>query len=149
MWDTAGGERFRTLTNNFYRNTDGVLLVYSGEDLYTFDNLQGWISDASQHIATCEWALIGNKNDLHNEIEKSRIEKFCEAYPTKSFYSTSAKTGENVLKAFKSLIIAIHRKHVKHSSPRLSPKNNTVVDTVNVGATSVGQQKRVDSNCCS
>ena len=149
MWDTAGGERFRTLTNNFYRNADGVLLVYSVEDLYTFDNLQGWINDASQHdIATCEWALIGNKNDLHSEIEKSRIEKFCEAYPTKLFFSTSAKTGENVLKAFKNLIFAIHRKHVKHSSPRLLPKN-TVVDTVHVGATTVGKQKRKDSNCCS
>lgn len=149
MWDTAGGERFRTLTNNFYRNADGILLVYSVEDLYTFDNLQGWINDASQHITTCEWALIGNKNDLHCEIEKSRIQKFCEASPTKLFFSTSAKTGENVLKAFKDLIFTIHRKHVKHSSPRPSPKNNTVVDTVNVGATAVGKEKKNDFNCCS
>ena len=139
------------MTNNFYRNADGVLLVYSVEDSYTFDNLQGWINDASQHVNldTCEWALIGNKCDLYSEIETSRVEKFCEQSPTKLFFPTSAKTGENVIRALKNLIFAIHKKHMKHSSPQSSAKNNTVIDsTVNI-ATTGGKLKKNDSNCCS
>ena len=38
------------------------------------------------------------------------VDKFCEEYPTKLFFSTSAKTGENVFDAFKNLIVAIHKK---------------------------------------
>ena len=122
------------------------------EDSYTFDNLPGWINDASQHVTldTCEWALIGNKCDLNSEIETSRVEKFCEASPTKLFFPTSAKTGENVLKAFRNLIFTIHRTRVKHLSPQPPAKTNTVIDsTVNAQATTGNKQKKNDSNCCS
>lgn len=75
LWDTAGGERFRTLTNTFYRQAHGALLVYSVEDSYTFENLKDWIEDAESHISmeTFEWALIGNKSDLTNEVGKERV----------------------------------------------------------------------------
>ena len=141
------------MTNNFYRNADGVLLVYSVEDSYTFDNLQGWINDASQYVRldTCEWALIGNKCDLRSEIEKIRIEKFCEQAPAKSFFLTSAKTGENVMKAFRNFIINIHKKRVKclPSQPQ-AQKNATVDSAINIEATTTtgGKQPKQDS-CCS
>ena len=64
LWDTAGGEKSRKviITNDyFYCNTDGVVLVYSVDDLYTFDSLQYWAAYALQFIPTCEWALIRNK----------------------------------------------------------------------------------------
>ena len=158
LWDTAGGERFRTLTNNFYRNADGVLLVFSVEDAYTFDNLQGWIIDASQYVKldTCEWALLGNKCDLRSEIEKSRIEKFCEQLPNKSFYATSARSGENVMRAFKSLISSIHSKrHVKSWSLKSQEQKNAKIDSaisteanITTRLSTDDKQKRRDS-CCS
>ena len=76
LWDTAGGERFRTLTNNFYRDADGAMLVYSVEDSYTFENLKDWIEDALPYINqdTFEWALIGNKCELNNDVGKERVE---------------------------------------------------------------------------
>ena len=157
LWDTAGGERFRTLTNNFYRNADGVLLVFSLEDVYTFDNLQGWIIDASQYVKldTCEWALLGNKCDLRSEIEKARIEKFCEQSPNKSFYATSAKSGENVMRAFKSLISSIHSKrHVKNWPLKSREQKNAKIDSAisreaNITTISTGDEQKKQDSCCS
>ena len=151
LWDTAGSERFRTLTNNFYRNADGVLLVFCVEDSYTFDNLQGWITDASQHliIDKCEWALIGNKSDLQNEVEKKRIESLLKQLNIKLFYYVSAKTGENVMHAFNTLITTIHEKRVKHSSGPPAPKNTVIDSAVKIEATTttVGDKQKT-SGCC-
>lgn len=149
LWDTAGSERFRTLTNNFYRNTDGILLVFCVEDSYTFDNLHGWISDASQHIPidSCEWAVIGNKCDLQNEVEKTRIDTLLEKLKIKLFYRVSAKTGENVMEAFNKLVVTIHQKRVKRSPQQ---RKDTIIDSaVQIESTSTtGNKQKTSGSCC-
>ena len=32
IWDTAGQDKYKTITQNYYRNSDGVLIVYSIDD---------------------------------------------------------------------------------------------------------------------
>ena len=147
LWDTAGNERFRTLTNNFYRNADGVLLVFCVEDSYTFDNLQGWISDALQYLSLdkCEWALIGNKYDLDNIVEKDRIEALMERLDIKLFYHVSAKTGERVMKAFNKLIVTIHEKRVKRLPEQPRRSDSTVKIESTTGLTT---SKRKTGSCC-
>lgn len=150
LWDTAGNERFRTLTNNFYRNTDGILLVYSVEDTYTFDNIHGWISDASQHVAidSCEWALVGNKCDMYfTDSDRTRIKTLREQLNIKVFYFVSAKTGEKVMEAFKKLIVAIHEKHVRQSPPPQSEKTTVIDSTVKLEPPTSKQKNR--GSCCS
>jgi small GTP-binding protein len=29
VWDTAGQDKYKTITQNYYRNSDGVLIVFS------------------------------------------------------------------------------------------------------------------------
>lgn len=141
LWDTAGGERFRTLTNNFYRDAHGAMLVYSVEDSYTFENLNNWIVDASPYINPdiFEWALIGNKCDLNNEIEKGRVEARLQQLEANIFYHVSAKTGENVMQVFKKLISTIHIR----SSPSPSTPRTTRIDLTGP-ATTNGKR----GSCC-
>ena len=110
LHDTGGGERFRTLTSNFYRNADAAILMYSVEDQYTFENLQEWIENAqdSVDLDNFVWALVGNKCDLPLEIEHDHILDKCEFLGTKLSFFTSAKTGENVQAAFEEIVEAIH-----------------------------------------
>jgi len=148
LWDTGGGERFRTLTNNFYRNADGALLVYCLEDNYTFENLQEWIDDASNHVSmdTFKWALIGNKCDLPNEVEKARVEARCEQLQTKLFYSVSAKTGHNVMKSFNDLIIAIHKKQHGQQQAHVTATSSDKVRVDSVGSSP--SSKTSKGGCC-
>lgn len=110
LHDTGGGERFRTLTSNFYRNADAAILMYSVEDQYTFENLQEWIENAqdSVDLDNFVWALVGNKCDLPLEIEHDNILDKCEFLGTKLSFFTSAKTGENVKAAFEEIVEAVH-----------------------------------------
>ena len=118
LWDTGGGERFRTLTSNYYHDAHGALLVYCVEDVYTFESLQQYIEEAKLYVdvSSFVWAIVGNKADLNPEVEKERIEAQCKNLQTNLSFSVSAKTGDNVTKAFDDLITSIHRKI--HSRPR-------------------------------
>ncbi|MCL4144620.1 UNVERIFIED_CONTAM: hypothetical protein GTU68_034652, partial [Idotea baltica] len=43
IWDTAGTERFRTITPVYYRNVDGVLLVFDITDSQSFETINYWV----------------------------------------------------------------------------------------------------------
>ena len=125
--DTGGGERFRTLTSNFYRNADAALLMYSVEDRYTFENLQEWIEDA-QNIVDSEnfiWALVGNKSDLGREVEDHRVKARCEQLSTRLSFFTSAKTGSNVIESLERVVTQIHRKRLGTSNNNAAPKKTS------------------------
>merc|ERR1711934_947193 len=102
IWDTAGQEKFRSITRSYYRGAAGALLVYDITRRETFEHLQSWLEDcrrySNQNIVIM---LIGNKCDLENKREVSTEEgqQFA-ADNGLTFLETSAKTAENVEAAF-------------------------------------------------
>lgn len=81
IWDTAGQEKYRTLSNTFYRDCAICLIVYDITDRSTLETARWWynecqrlnppcISDFSPHNV----ALIGNKLDLDHLREISTEE---------------------------------------------------------------------------
>ena len=40
IWDTAGEERFRNLTNQYYNRTDGIILVFDLTNINTMYNIK-------------------------------------------------------------------------------------------------------------
>lgn len=48
--DTAGQERFRTLTTAYYRGAMGILLVYDVTNLDSFDHLTYWLKNIQEVI---------------------------------------------------------------------------------------------------
>ena len=98
IWDTSGQERFHSLTQNFYRGSDGILFVFDVTNKESFHNLEYWLNEAKEDDV--KKILIGNKIDLPSRtISKERMENLGKRYNLKSF-ETSAKTGENVEKIF-------------------------------------------------
>ena len=142
LWDTGGCERHRALTNNFFRKAHGALLVYCVEDGYTFENLQKWIDEASKHVPVeaFVWAVIGNKCDLPNEVEKIKVEGLCEQLETKLFYSVSAKTGTNVMEAFQDVVTTVHNTY-QHQLPKPSNNVDIIIDQTT--------RNRPPGPCCS
>ncbi|KAI9601909.1 hypothetical protein KEM48_001197 [Puccinia striiformis f. sp. tritici PST-130] len=62
--DTAGQERFRTITTAYYRGAMGILLVYDVTDEKSFENIRNWHANIDQHASEgVNKILIGNKSD--------------------------------------------------------------------------------------
>ena len=106
--------------------------MYCVEDGYTFENLQKWIEEASKHVPneSFVWAVIGNKCDLPNEVEKLKVEALCEQLETKLFYSVSAKTGQNVMEAFSDVVTTIH--NTCHQHPKANSNTPIKIDPVTI-----------------
>ena len=105
IWDTSGQERYRSITQNFYRNANGILFIFDITKKETFDNIKIWLTDSEN----CEdnkvtKMLIGNKIDLENKrkIDNETIKKFAEKKEMK-YFEASAKEGINIDNIFREL----------------------------------------------
>ena len=48
IWDACGQERLRALTANYYRNADGIMLLFDLTQISNFNNLQNWIESVQE-----------------------------------------------------------------------------------------------------
>ncbi|KAK0735074.1 P-loop containing nucleoside triphosphate hydrolase protein [Lasiosphaeria miniovina] len=65
LWDTAGTERFRSVSRSYYRGAAGAILVYDVTSQNTFANLQPFLNDARALASpNLSLLLVGNKLDL-------------------------------------------------------------------------------------
>ena len=62
--DPAGQERYKALTKNFLRNSDGVLFIFDLSNRQTFDDLEEWFNFYKEGNEKVIGMLIGNKCDL-------------------------------------------------------------------------------------
>ena len=65
LQDTAGQERFRTLTPSYYRGGQGVIMVYDVTNRQTFAKLDMWLSEVDTYSTKPNIVrmLVGNKID--------------------------------------------------------------------------------------
>ena len=104
IWDTAGEERFRSITKSIYKNTHGVLFVYDITQKDTFANVKHWIKDTENIDREIRGVIVGNKIDLPDRvISKIDLDEIGEKYKM-PVIETSAKEGTNVNECFELLI---------------------------------------------
>ena len=105
IWDTVGQERFRTITKSFFKGAHAIVLIFSVIDSDSFNNVRKWITQI-RDSADKDVILIlaGNKNDCEDrKVDKSEAEELANEFDIK-YFDCSAKTGENINKAFEELI---------------------------------------------
>lgn len=94
MWDTAGQEQFRSLTRNFFQNSDGAIVVYDVNDRISFYKVKEWMESVLNNSGeNVKMALVGNKIDLEREVTFSEGREFANFY-NMMYFETSAK--ENI-----------------------------------------------------
>uniref|UniRef100_A0A9J2Q8D3 Uncharacterized protein n=1 Tax=Ascaris lumbricoides TaxID=6252 RepID=A0A9J2Q8D3_ASCLU len=106
LWDTAGQEKFRSITRSYYRNSVGVIVVYDISNRATFEHVAQWLNEAEVNVGgpqpgQCVFQLVGHKADLNADRQVMYEEgEYFAKYHRIKFIETSAVTGENVQEAF-------------------------------------------------
>ena len=123
LWDTAGQETYKSITRSYFRGASGALLVYDITRRSTFEHATAWLYDlrqiAEEGIVVI---LVGNKSDLASSnsvtsgtmnseaqglgtknqraVTIDEAEDWCEKNGVMTYVETSARSGQNVEKAF-------------------------------------------------
>ena len=100
LWDTAGQEIFHSLTKNFYRKADGIIIVYDITNKESFERIQDWVKSVYDNTDTykeIQMIIVGNKIDLEERREVSKEEGLkIGKYFEIDFFEASAKNAEGV-----------------------------------------------------
>lgn len=103
VWDTSGQERFRSITQSYYRGAHAAIIVYDISSIDSFRAVPGWLEGVMKHCSESVLVmLLGNKSDLafKRQVHESVVQEFVEEHKIPLFYEVSAKSGSNVEEAF-------------------------------------------------
>ncbi|KAM9969186.1 hypothetical protein ACTFIR_001013 [Dictyostelium discoideum] len=134
LWDTAGQEKYNSITESFYKGAIGALIVYNIADRNSFNNLEKWLKkfreNAHQDYGIM---LVGNKSDLKEYREVSTLEgkQFAEKHYMQ-FIETSALDSNNVETAFNNLFNYIYYSLFRNKTMTLDCNNNNGNNNSNI-----------------
>ena len=111
IWDTAGQDRFRAITKNYYKGSHGIILIYDITNTQSFENVKTWVNQIREEASSNVIIYIaGNKVDMEDErkVDREDGEKLAEelGFP---FVETSAKNGININETFEDLVERIDK----------------------------------------
>ena len=126
IWDTAGQDRFRAITKNYYKGANGIILIYDVTNVQTFENVKNWITQIKEEAnPNVVIYLAGNKIDLPEElrvVQTDEGQKMAEEFQL-PFMEASAKEGVNVNEIFQELVEKIDEVFSKVEAPQGAKKN--------------------------
>ena len=106
IWDTAGQEKFRSLTKIFIKDAKIVIFVYDITTKKSFEEVDFWVKTVKDILGTEPvFGLAGNKKDLFQfeQVEEEAGHEKAKDIGAQ-FKLTSAKTGSGINDFMQSLL---------------------------------------------
>ena len=106
IWDTAGQDRFRSITKNYYKGAHGIVLIYDITEKKSFANVKNWMDQIKEEVSDrVTIILVGNKIDdeEHRAVQTEEGKNLAKELGL-MFFECSAKSGENIDSTFNELV---------------------------------------------
>jgi len=108
IFDTAGEERFRSISKNYFASADGILILYDISNDESFKSIKGWIENIKENVNLSEIGLIivGNKCDIpeNEKVINDLMVKDLEKNLNVKIIEASAKSNINVTEIFMLIV---------------------------------------------
>lgn len=144
IFDTAGQERFNSITTSLFQKVQGIVLVYDISNEESFRNINNWILKIKDNFLNVQYILVGNKCDLEKEriISKKDGMNLAKKYNFK-FFETSSKTGQNLNEAIIELVSDIYKNFTKFNY-----ENNILLNDNNDKISILSNYNGSHKKCC-
>ena len=110
IFDTAGQERFRSITSSYFHMSDYYFVVFDLTNKNSLDSIPDWLQQLKKEKENPRYIILGNKDDIKkNQIPNEEINKTLDNLGTikinkENFLRVSAKSGKNIDEAFNFMI---------------------------------------------
>ena len=137
IWDTAGQEKFRSLTPMYYRSAAIAILCFDLTNSASFQSLEQWTMELSEKAPDhLKVVIVGTKKDLveQRQINYETARQFAEENGCLFYAETSAKTNEGITELFTEI--------AEYGGP------DVPAVAINDSDASVQIPKKEKQNCC-
>ena len=135
VWDTVGQEKYNSITKLFVQGSHIIILVYSIDNLHSFQKLDFWHNFIKNTLKddTYILAVIGNKRDLYeNELVTEEEGKKYAEKMNANYALLSAKTDrQNIINFFDILLNEYINKFGKNTNLSISLERKSERSTIN------------------
>jgi small GTP-binding protein len=152
IYDTAGQERYRSISLSTVQISDGFILVFSVADRRSFEQINYWLKSIEEAVDRSKKViiLIGNKIDIEErQVTKDEALLFAQKNEFK-YYETSAKLETGINEAFSELYQDLYKKYkeLENKSQKSDDgrKNSVEINTIELRA-SISKEKK-KNKCC-
>lgn len=136
IWDILGQKGYTKLHHSTFKGTDGVFLVADITRRSTLESLERyWIPEVQNIVNNVPFLILANKSDIIEkaEFDEEELRNFSSRYKV-PFYFTSAKSGDNVNRAFEVLGLRMIRHKIREltrpSKPQMMAGEKREIDYV-------------------
>ena len=153
IWDTTGQEIYRSVTKLFIQGAKIVILVYSINNISTFESLDYWYNSITE---ICDenviLAIVGNKADLFDQEEDDKDfvpeEKGQEYAQGKKalFKSVSAKIDKKGIDSLFDQLLDIYIQ--KNCIQAISADQNNNNGSIVIDNKKINKKKSHKKKCC-
>lgn len=147
IWDTAGAEKYHSMGQSFYRNSESCVLVFDLTQPESFQNVEIWRTEFLNALSpsdadTYPFVLLGNKSDMDTSIKvtKDEINDYCSKHNNMPYFETSAKNDVNLSDAFDKVADLAYERNTKNNG------DENFIPTKNVQIGKAPEQKK--KKCC-
>lgn len=116
VWDTAGSERYYSMTQHYFNGTHAAIVCFDLTDLASWEKVTFWVKELRKVEEEAVITLVGTKLDLLTDGKQKRCvsKEVVAAYAKTigaSVYDSSALIGQNVEQAFVSTVRTYVKKY--------------------------------------
>ncbi|CAE7273367.1 RABC2A, partial [Symbiodinium sp. CCMP2456] len=121
IWDASGDLKFIDVRNEFYKEAQGVVLVFDVTSKRSFQNLEKWTDEVTRYAQGSEpiYAVVGTKTDLHPRLVQ-----------------------EQAVARYTLLLDATHRDHLSVAECMRATAAKVILAPYTAGGTGLGEKQR-------
>ena len=152
LWDTAGQEKFKTITSSYYRGAHGFIVVYDITNFNSFLSVKNWIQEILYYSNDkAKIIILGNKNELENQRQVSIFDTNELSNQLKiPIFEVSARNNFDINRSINSLVQEIEIEFINpylYNNSNSSNSSNNKLNIININSykKSFGNS---NFNCC-
>ena len=149
IWDTAGQEKYKSLTKFFYKDAAVAILVYDITKKDSFTNIKDYWYGQLQEFGAKKiiMGVAGNKGDMYDreEVNENEAREFAESIGA-FFVITSAKNNTGITDLFMNAANLFVDPNYKTNSGEGKDLTGSTADTIKLGDKEDKKEKK--KQCC-
>lgn len=152
IFDTAGQEKYNSISASTLKIADGFLLVFSVDKKETLNKIANWIDNIESLANRKEKVLIlvGNKIDINEREVSSEEGKIFAQERGMKYFETSAKNKFNIKEVFNEMYKDIYElnKNLENQNKNANDDNKNNKMNTSFGLDKKNNNRKNDGRCC-